>query len=98
VAGGSTLVELRNEGEFGHFRDVGEWKPKLQLQLAANHCHFVRFCKERHLTSSQGVFTVSTLSMSKKRDHPVLKAKAYNGLLIIDRLADRCQKQTAFKR
>ena len=86
-ASGSTLLELCREGRFGLRPEATEWKDKLNLQLDCAYQEFRRFCRARGLCCSQPRFTSGRLSMLKKKTWPMLKAKAWNNMCVLDWLA-----------
>ena len=93
IAAGCTLYELVCEGYWVGCNDVGVWKVRLALRLGRAYQDFKRWQRRTRKHCSQSKFKVSSLSMSRLRDLPTLKAKAFNCLVVVAWLAELCGAQ-----
>ena len=63
------------------------------MPIITVHYKFCTFFRSKGKSCTQQIFTVSRLSMNKKSDRPVLKAKAANAMLVVEWLAEVCDRQ-----
>jgi len=95
-AAGSVLWELCDEGVYAHGEtSAHDWKAKLGLQLSCAYAQLRSYNKRHHVSCSQPRFTVARLSMRTRGCTPLLKAKAFNTLCVVDWLANVCSQQAA---
>ena len=80
ITAGSVLWQLCEESCFG-------------APLKQAYSEFWTFVRSKGKSCTQQIFTVSRLSMNKKSDRPVLKAKAANAMLVVEWLAEVCDRQ-----
>ena len=94
---GSVLWELCDEGCFGPKRQLPTWAEDLQLRLTQAYSEFWNFIRSKGKFCTQPMFTVSRLKMKSSKTPPRLKAKAANAMMVVDWLADYCDRQLKAK-
>jgi len=93
IACGSALSELCSERCFGWYREIGEWAERLRLQLQVAFIEFVKWQATHNRRCTQKRFTPARLCLKRKVDAPILKAKAYNCIVVSEWLSDVCMQQ-----
>ena len=85
------MREMCNDGVWTK-PSIGEWDERLKLQLKIAYTEFKLWCRRNHIKCSQSVLTPRKLSLRAKKGGAVLKAKAYNCLVVCAWLSSVAQR------